>query len=100
MSCCVFQDVLPQYSLPEPIIELKSDRLQLFSLRMKPNNAGTFIFVCSYRALTSVVDGPALENLREILGKLDKEENKIILVGDTNRDIMDIYSILNIEWNS
>ena len=36
-----------------------------------------------------MVDDAAFENLREILGKLDKKEKEIILVGDTNCDIMD-----------
>ena len=76
-------------SLPEPIIELKSDKLELLSLRIKPKNAKSFIFVCWYRPPTSVVDNAAFENLREILGKLDNEEKEIILVGDTNCGIMD-----------
>ena len=54
-------------SLPEPIIELKSDKLELLSLRIKPKNAKSFIFVCWYRPPTSVVDDAAFENLRGIL---------------------------------
>ena len=76
-------------SLPEPIIELKNDKLELLSLRIKPKNAKSFILVCWYRSPTSVVDDAAFENLSEILRKLDKEEKEIILVGDTNCDIMD-----------
>ena len=76
-------------SLPEPIIELENDKLELLSLRIKPKNAKSFILVCWYRPPTSVVDDAAFENLREIIRKLDKEEKEIILVGDTNCDIMD-----------
>ena len=36
-----------------------------------------------------MVDDTAFENLREALGKVHKEEKEIILVGDTNCDIMD-----------
>ena len=76
-------------SLPEPIIELKYDKLELLSLRIKPKNAKSFILVCWYRPPTSVVDDAAFKNLIEILRKLDKEEKEISLVGDTNYDIMD-----------
>ena len=68
---------------------MKSDKLELLSLRIKPKNAKSLIFVCWYRPPTSVVDDAAFENLREILAKLDKVEMEIILVGDTNCDIMD-----------
>ena len=43
-------------SIPEPTIELKSDKLELLSLRIKPKNARSFVFVCWYRPPTSVVD--------------------------------------------
>ena len=50
-------------SLPKPINQLKSDRLELLSLRIKPKITYFFIFVCWYRPPTSVVDDAAFENL-------------------------------------
>ena len=76
-------------SLSVPTIKLKSDKLEVLYLEIKPTNARSFFLVCWYRPPTSSVDETAFENLRETLGILDKEGKEIILVGDTNCDLKD-----------
>ena len=74
-------------SLPEPIIKLNSDKLELISLEVSQNiHARSFHLVCWYRPPTAGVDELAFENLRGILKELDREEKEIILIGDTNCD--------------
>ena len=75
-------------NLPEPIIKIKSDKLELISLEVSHNiHAKSLHLVCWYRPPTAGVDEFAFENLREILKSLDREEKEIILIGDTNCDL-------------
>ena len=76
-------------SLPAPTIKLRSDKIELLSLEIKPKNARSFFLVCWYRPPTASVDEIAFENLRETPGTLDKEGKEMILVGDTNYDFKD-----------
>ena len=76
-------------SLPVPTIKIRSVKLELPSLEIKPTNARSFFLVCWYRPPTSSVDETAFENLRETLGMLDKEGKEIISVGETNCDFKD-----------
>ena len=75
-------------NLPEPIIKLKSDKLELISLDVSQNiHARSSHLVCWYLSPTACVDEHAFENLRGILKDPDREEKEIILIGDTNCDL-------------
>eukprot|EP00795_Rhopilema_esculentum_P008058 gene8058-13973_t len=73
-------------TLPVPKIKQNSNKLELLSPEIKQENGRAFFLVCWYRPPTSGADDAAFENLREALGELGEEGNKIILVGDTNCD--------------
>ena len=75
-------------NLPEPIIKIKSDKLELISLEVSHNiHAKSLHLVCWYRPPTAGVDELAFEYLREILKGLNREKKEIILIGDTNCDL-------------
>ena len=76
-------------SLPEPRIKLKSENLELLSVEISPGRAKPFLLACWYRPPTSGVDDEAFEKLTKVLSDLDKDEQEIILVGDTNCDFKD-----------
>ena len=73
--------------MPLPVVKLRSDKLELFSLEIKQNHAKSFLVVCWYRPPTAGVDDITLENLRDILINLEKENFKIILFSDTYCDL-------------
>ena len=75
-------------NLPEPIIKIKSEKLELISLEVSHDiHAKSLHLVCLYRPPTADVEEFAFENLREILKGLDREEKEIILIGNTNCDL-------------
>ena len=70
-------------NLPEPIVKIKSDKLELISHEVSHNiHAKSLHLVCWYRPPAAGVDEFAFENLREILKGLDREK-----IGDTNCDL-------------
>ena len=75
-------------NLPEPIIKIKSDKLELISFKVSQNiHAKSLHIVCWYRPPTAGVDEFAFDNLREIVKGLDREEKETILIGDTKCDL-------------
>ena len=79
-------------SIPEPVVKLKSDNLELLSMEIFPGHARPFHLVCWYRPPTSCVDDEAFENLTGVLSGLDEDGKEIMLVGDTNCDFKDSNS--------
>ena len=73
-------------SLPEPVVRIKGNELELLALEFSPNHGRHFFVVCWYRPLTLGVDEASFEKLRETLKELDREEKETILIGDTNCD--------------
>ena len=74
-------------SLPEPTVNIISDKLELIELEFNPIHAKPFLIISWYRTPTSVMDDVSLENLRNTLKEADKEEKEIILIGDTSCDL-------------
>ena len=64
------------------------NNLELLSLEIKPKKARYF-FVSWYRPPTANVDDGTFRNLRAVLMRLDWQDKGIILIGDTNCDLMD-----------
>ena len=52
-------ELYDKHSLPASTIKLKSDKLELLSLEIKPTNARSFFLVCWYRPPTTSVDETA-----------------------------------------
>ena len=62
---------------PEPIIKIKSDKLELISLEVSHNiHAKSLHLVCWYRPPNAGFNEFAFENLREISKDLDREEKE------------------------
>ena len=74
-------------SLPEPTVNIISDKLELIELEFNPIHAKPFLIISWYRPPTSGVDDVSFKNLRNVLKEADKEEKEIILIGDTNSDL-------------
>ena len=69
-------------------VDHKMNSLELLFLEIKRKKA-RFFLVSWYRPPTANVDDGTFENLRAILTRLDRQEKEIILIGDTNCDLMD-----------
>ncbi len=74
-------------NISDPIIKIKSDKLELLALEFTANHAKPFLVMCWYRPPTPGVDDTSFENLRNVLKELDKEDKEMILIGDTNCDL-------------
>ena len=69
-------------------VEQQMDNLEIISLEIKPKTAKSFFRVSWYRPPTANVDDVTFENLKVVLTTLDREDKEIILIGDTNCDLM------------
>ena len=74
-------------SIPEPVLKLTSDKLELISLEIRPDHyCKPFHIVFWYRPPTDTIVNTAFEELREVLKNLDAEKKEIIFIGDANCD--------------
>ena len=53
-----------------------------------PKNAKNFIILYWYRPATSDFGNDSFDAFERILNKLDSEEEELIIMGDTNCDLM------------
>ena len=97
-GCCIFQNdryenggglaLYANESLPYPTVKLKREKLELLSIEISSTHAKFFLVVCWYRSPTSGVDEEPFENLRDTLKQLDKGQKEIVLIGDTNYNLV------------
>ena len=77
-------------SLPEPMVKILSDKLELIELEVNPTHAKPFLIVSWYRPPTSGADDVSFEYLRDLLKEAHNAEKEIILIGGTNFDLKTI----------
>ena len=97
-GCCIFQNdryenggglaLYANESLSYPAVKLKREKLELLSIEISSTHAKFFLVVRWYRSPTSGVDEEPFENLRDTLKQLDKGQKEIVLIGDTNYNLV------------
>jgi len=70
-------------------LDHQMNSLELLSLEIKPKKARYIFLVSWYRPPTTNVDDSTLESLRAVVTRLDRQDKEIILIGDTNCDLID-----------
>ena len=63
-------------SLPEPIVKIISDKLEVIELKFNQNYAKPFLIINWYRPPSSGMDEASFEYLRNVLQEADREEKK------------------------
>ena len=73
-------------TMPDPIIKVKSDSLEIICLEIAPKKGKSFYVISWYRPPTNEIDISTFEKIRDIIKELKQDEKEIIIVGDTNCD--------------
>ena len=76
-------------SLDAPEVGQQMNSLELLSLDIKPKKARPFFLISWYRPPATDVDDSTFQTLRAILTRLNKQDKELILIRDTNCDLMD-----------
>ena len=63
-------------TIPDPIIKIKSDSLEIICLEVAPKNGKSFYVICWYRPPTNEIDISTFEKVRDIIKKLEQDEKR------------------------
>ena len=74
-------------SLPEPMVKITCDKLELIELEFNRIHANSFLIISCYHPPTTRAGGVSFQYLRDLLKEADKDEKEIFLIGDTNCDL-------------